>query len=309
MMIVVDGRMERNLHFKWSPGNAGICSVPQDEIIKLILPDSSTMQITPESTTETLRTIDASRYDAAVGPILVEGASAGDTLEVEIINVRTAEWGWTSISPDFGLIRNRFSERLIHWKIFGGFASTGTSFLKGIRIRTDPFLGVIGTHPSKGIYGMIPPRHFGGNMDNRLLRSGSKLYLPCNVDDAMVSFGDPHAAQGDGEVCGTAIETPAEALVRFRVLKGEKIRYPRGMVPATVEPDSIMTSGISRSPKKAARTAVEEMIDDIMRTKGLTAEEAYVLCSVAGNLKISEIVDEPNYVVSMTLPRKIFKKL
>ncbi|EQD66196.1 acetamidase/formamidase family protein, partial [mine drainage metagenome] len=201
----------------WSPRNKEICTVPQNEITKLMIPDSSTMQITKESTTETLRTLDSSRYDAAVGPILVEGASVGDTLEVEVINVRTAEWGWTSISHDFGLIRNTFKEQLIHWKIFGRFASTGTSFLEGIRVRTDPFLGVIGTQPSRGHYGMIPPRHFGGNMDNRLLRAGSSLYLPCSVDGAMVSFGDPHAVQGDGE--GVAVRRSRlrqEAMVRFR---------------------------------------------------------------------------------------------
>lgn len=307
-MLIVDGRKESNLHSSWSKQNREICAVPQNEIVQIIIPDSSTMQITKDSTSETLHTLDSSRYDAAVGPIRVEGASPGDSLEIEIIQIRTGDWGWTSLSSDFGLIKKRFTERLYHWSIFGGYATPMGDFLEGIRIRTDPFLGVIGTQPSSGKYGMIPPRHFGGNMDNRLLRPGSRLYLPCNIDGGMISFGDPHAAQGDGEVCGTAIETSAEAMVRFRVLKGEKISFPRARVPPVAEPESIMTSGISRSLRQAAIIAVEEMIDDLARMQGLTAEEAYVLCSVAGNLKVSEIVDEPNFVVSMTLPKNIFSR-
>ena len=307
-MLIVDGRKESNLHSTWSRENTEICTVPLNEIVQIIIPDSSTMQITKDSTSDMISKLDASKYDAAVGPIRVEGATTGDSLEIEIIQIKTADWGWTSVSSDFGLLKNRFSERLFHWSIFGGYATPRDGFLNGIRIRTDPFLGVIGTQPASGKYGMIPPRHFGGNMDNRLLRSGSRLYLPCNIDGGMVSFGDPHAAQGDGEVCGTAIETPAEAMVRFRVLKGERIAFPRARVPSVAEPESIMTSGVSRSLKQAAITAVEEMIDDLVRMHGLSGEEAYVLCSVAGNLKVSEIVDEPNFVVSMTLPRNIFNQ-
>jgi acetamidase/formamidase len=307
-MLIVDGRKESNLHTAWSPENAEIFAVPQNEIVQIIIPDSSTMQITKDSTSDMLRQLDSSKYDAAVGPIRVEGATSGDSIDIEIIQIKTADWGWTSISPNFGLIKNRFTERLFHWRIFGGYAIPMNDFLHGVRIRTNPFLGVIGTQPSSGKYGMIPPRHFGGNMDNRLLTSGSRLYLPCNVDGGMVSFGDPHAAQGDGEVCGTAIETSAEAIVRFRVLKGERIAYPRARIPPIAEPESIMTSGISRSLKQAAIIAVEEMIDDLGRMHHLSAEEAYVLCSVAGNLKVSEIVDEPNFVVSLTLPRNIFNQ-
>ena len=109
----------------------------------------------------------------------------------------------------------------------------------------------------------------------------------------------------DGEVCGTAIETGAEVTVRFRVIKNQSVKYPRAMIPAFGEGICILTTGISRSLRKAALIAIEEMIDDITRTTGLSEEEAYALCSVAGNLKISEIVDEPNYVVSLTLPKSL----
>ena len=304
-MIKISGLEERNLQFEWNAKSNEIASVPLDEFVCLDIPDSSTLQIKEDSDVSVLTKLDPSKYDAAVGPIKVEGVTKGDTLMVEIVKVNTWRWGWTSISPSFGLLKGRFGDHLIHWDIGLSHAVSRNRFLSGIKIPVRPFLGVVSTLPGKGRYAMIPPRQFGGNMDNRLLTVGSILYLPVNVDGAMVSFGDPHAAQGDGEVCGTAIETGAEVTVRFRVIKNQSVKYPRAMIPAFGEGICILTTGISRSLRKAALIAIEEMIDDITRTTGLSEEEAYALCSVAGNLKISEIVDEPNYVVSLTLPKSL----
>ncbi len=304
----IDGRLEKNLQTSWSPQNTPIGEVSDGEEIEISIPDSSTLQIQEHSTSKTLHSLDASKYDAAVGPIAVSGARAGDTISVEIRRIKTGDWGWSSISRNFGLLRNRFDDRLILWRINDGYATTTSDFLKGVKIPCRPFLGVTGTLPSHGEFGMIPPRRFGGNMDNRLLRAGSTIYLPCNVERAMVSFADPHAAQGDGEVCGTAIETNAEVVVRIHIIHGEKISFPRARVPGFSEPESIVTSGISPNLRRAAVIAVEEMMDDLERNFSLTDAEAYALCSVAGNLKISEIVDEPNYVVSMTMPRDIFRE-
>lgn len=304
-VIRIDGTKEENLSFTWSSSSKEICTVPANELVKIDIPDSSTMQIHEDSTTEDLDHLDASKYDAAVGPIKVEGAKRGDVLEIEIIQVSVGTWGWTTLAPDFGLIKNKFERRLIKWRLGGGYARAVDGFLHGIAIPQRPFLGVIATLPSKGNFDLIPPRKFGGNMDNRLLSSGAHIFLPVGVDGAMVSFGDPHASQGDGEVCGTAIETSAQLVTRFRVIKGRNIKTPRARVPTIIEEESIMTSGVSPRLKIASMSAVKEMIKQLNSDYGLTEEEAYVLCSVAGNLKISEIVDEPNYVVSMTLPRKL----
>ncbi len=305
-MIKIRGVEEKNLQFEWVSTAKEIESVPLEEFVSLDIPDSSTLQIKEDSDTSVLAKLDPSKYDAAVGPIRVEGVTKDDTLVIEIVKVSTWRWGWTSISPTFGLLKGRFSDYLIHWDIGLSHAVSRSRFLSGIKIPVRPFLGVVSTLPKKGRYPMIPPKQFGGNMDIRHLTAGSILYMPVNVDGAMVSFGDPHAAQGDGEVCGTAIETGAEVTVRFRVIKNQPVKYPRAMIPAFGEGISVLTTGISRSLRKAALIAVEEMIDDLTRTTELSEEEAYALCSIAGNLKISEIVDEPNYVVSLTLPKSLF---
>jgi acetamidase/formamidase len=205
------------------------------------------------------------------------------------------------------LLKGRFGNRLFKWKIGKEFAEPLGGFLRGVKIPVDPFLGVIATAPSSGEYGMIPPQYFGGNMDNKLLRRGARLRLPVNVDGALLSFGDPHACQGDGEVCGTAIETTASVKVGVRIIHGEnQLRAPLAHSKEKFEQDVLVSMGIDPDLRKAAIMAVDSMIDELKKI-GYNEEESYVLCSVAGNLRISEIVDEPNLVVSMVIPRGIFK--
>ena len=108
-----------------------------------------------------------------------------------------------------------------------GMSNITENFLNDVTVPLNPFLGIIGTAPEDGEYGMIPPQTFGGNMDNRFLRAGSTLYLPVNVPGALISFSDPHVTQGDGEVCGTAIETSCTAVVTIELIKNKRIKYPR----------------------------------------------------------------------------------
>lgn len=307
-MIHIDGTKTGNLQYEWAPSTNEICVVPEGELFKIDIPDASTMQIKRDFTVKDLESVDRSIYDAAVGPIKVEGAEKGDALEIEIVDISVGSWGWTNINPGFGLIKNRFDRELVKWDLTGDFAKTTGDFLKNVLIPKRPFLGVIATLPSRGRYGVIAPRNFGGNMDNRLLSAGTRLLLPVNLPGAMVCFGDPHASQGDGEVCGTAIETSAQLLAKLRVIKNRNLRVPKAVVPPVNEGESVVASGISGSLKTAARTAVLEMIQELTFLTDLSEAEAYMLCSVIGNLKISEIVDEPNYVVSMSVPTSVLKK-
>ena len=159
---------------------------------------------------------------------------------------------------------------------------------------------------------MLPPGDFGGNMDIRHLNEGCTLLLPVNVAGALFSAGDCHAGQGDGEVCVTGIECPMAFSLRFNLRKGAHLPSPRFIVKrspvSTHDKDAgcFATTGVGPDLMQNARNAVRRMIDWLTKEHGLAPEEAYVLCSVAGDLKISEIVDQPNWIVSFYMPLSIF---
>jgi len=196
-------------------------------------------------------------------------------------------------------------------------ADTGTR----ARIPIAPFMGIFGVAPlRKGMYRTAPPNvsgGMGGNADIKQFTKGARIQLPVYVEGAKFSAGDGHMAQGDGEVCVTAIETLMAATVSFRVIKNTIIESPRAIVPAA-DPSQLgltpqmlaqgyyLTTGIGPDLMDDAKKAVRDMIDWLVRDQGLSLHEAYAICSVAGDLKISELVDAPNWVVSMTVPRGIF---
>lgn len=196
------------------------------------------------------------------------------------------------------------------WKLEGpgGWAE----FAPGIRIPLAPFCGEIGLAPGKpGGLSTIPPYRHGGNMDTKHLTRGARLYLPVQAPGALFSLGDGHAAQGDGEVCGTAIETPVRATVRLTVRKDKPISEPQfatagPLAARTNTAGYYATDGIGPDLMEAARNAVRHMLDHLERTYGLSREDAYMLCSVAVDLKICEIVDAPHWVVAAFLPESIF---
>jgi acetamidase/formamidase len=262
------------------------------------------MQIKENYTAADMKRINENKFDGAVGPIYVEGAKQGDALEISLIDIQTGTWGWSAILSNFGLLKGRFKEELVIWNLKNGYATPRTKFLNGVRIPLKPFLGVVGTAPRRGEFGMIPPQTFGGNMDNRLFSRGAVLTLPVNQKGALLSLADPHGAQGDGEVCGTAIETSAEVILKVNIRKDTKVRYPSLVSREKFEGNEIVSMGISPNLKVAASTAVMEMIKQL-EGRGFSPEEGYILCSVAGNLRISEIVDEPNFVVSVVLPEEV----
>jgi acetamidase/formamidase len=189
------------------------------------------------------------------------------------------------------------------------------------QIPIAPFMGVYGVAPlRKGMYRTVPPNlsgGVGGNADIKQFTKGAKLYYPVYVEGAKFSTGDGHMAQGDGEVCVTAIETLMSATLSFRVIKHQIIESPRAIVPASdptqagLTPEMrakgfYQTTGVGPDLMENAKRAVRDMIEWLVREQGLSLHEAYAICSVAGDLKISEVVDIPNWVVSMTVPRGIF---
>ncbi|WP_051276491.1 acetamidase/formamidase family protein [Marmoricola sp. URHB0036] len=204
-----------------------------------------------------------------------------------------------------------------------GFATfVGSDTGRRARIPIAPFMGIMGNAPMrKGMYRSFPPSFsggMGGNIDVRQIVSGSKLQLPVYVDGAKFSAGDGHMAQGDGEIAGTAIETLMSATLRFSVIKNRIIAGPRAVVPSADPTQKAMppemcdqgyyvTTGSGPDLMEDAKNAVRDMIDWLVTDQQVSMHEAYALCSVAGDLKISEMVDLPNWLVSMTLPRGIFE--
>ena len=184
---------------------------------------------------------------------------------------------------------------------------------KHARVPLKPFAGTIGCAPAApGLHSVVPPRRVGGNLDIRDLAAGTTLYLPIEVAGALFSVGDTHAAQGDGEVCGTAIESPMDVVLTLDLIKGANLKTPRFTTPGPVTnhldaKGYEVTTGIGPDLMSGARDAVSAMIDHLCAARGLSPVEAYMLVSTCGDLRISEIVDMPNWVVSFYFPRVVFE--
>ncbi len=348
-------------HNRWHPDLPAALEVdPGDEIV-VDCRDGLDGQITPATVDADLTTLDLRRGHPLSGPIAVRGAEPGDVLKVEILAVETDGFGSTAVIPGFGLLGDLFEEPfLVTWGLSDGVATSGR--MEGVRIPADPFVGVIGVAPSHerlerfrareaalaeaGGFALppepggavpavepyassalrtIPPRETGGNLDVPQARAGATVFLPVDVAGALLSLGDVHFAQGEGEVCGTAIETHGRVTLRVDVLPAAKLGY-RPQTPAfeSVEPDwkggrrHFVTTGLPIRPDGsnadmdatlAARNALLAMIDWLVAERGLTRDQAYVLCSVAVDLRISEIVDVPNPVVSALCPLDIFHSI
>ncbi len=242
------------------------------------------------------------------GPMTVAGAEPGDTLKVEILSLETGAWGWCSMLPEIGLLPMDFPS---------GYLRTfrldvdPIPFAPGISIPKAPFFGTMGTHPGEPARNVpFPPHRGGGNMDNRHLQQGATLWLPVHVPGAMFSVGDPHACQGDGEVCVAALECSMRASMRF-TLEKRTIPCPQWRSPGALTPRSDShgyhgTMGIADDLMEGARLAVRAMIDWLEGEHGLSRPDAYVLCSLAGDLKIVEIVDAGMWNVGFTMPLNLF---
>lgn len=295
-------------HLKWDPAIPAIETVESGAIVEFDMLDASGGQLTASSTVDDLARLDFDRVDQVNGPIAVVGAEPGDTLQVDLLEFEPADWGWTAAIPGFGLLADDFVDPVLRITRVPG-AGGRAEFLPGVRVPIAPFCGEVGVAPPTGPLSTIPPDLHGGNMDTRHLTAGATLFLPVFHDGARLSMGDGHAAQGDGEVCGTAIETPMRALVRLTVRKDLHLTGPEFLTPDVATPVGrrYATDGIGPDLLGAARDAVRRMIDWLGREHGLAAVDAYLLTSVAVDLRISEIVDMPNYVVTAHCPLSLFE--
>jgi formamidase len=350
-------------HNRWHPAIPPIIEVEPGEEVALQTRDALDGQFNKTSTVADMGRLNPGPIHPLTGPVYVKGAKPGDLLEVEFVEIRPEPWAFTMILPGLGFLRDLYTTPFfVSWKIENNFATSEQ--IPGVRIPGASFMGVSGVAPSKekliewnkreadsmakgglvfppdaggsvppnglpATEGMrtIPPRECGGNFDVKQLTAGSKLFLPTYCDGALFSTGDGHFAQGDGEVCVTAVEMAATAVMKFQIHKGEatrkNIRAPRfshsGYFadPKMAAPQNfIATMGMpikedgsneSENLTLACRNAVIHMTE-LLQERGYSKEQAYAICSVAVDLRISNVVDVPNYVVSALLPESIFVK-
>lgn len=299
-------------HIGWDNSNNPVLTIAPGTTVAFETVDASGAQLTPASTTLDLAKLDFGKVNPVTGPVYVDGARPGDALKVTIEAFKPSGWGWTANIPGFGLLADQFADAALHiWK-YDPATLAPAMYGPGGRVPLKPFTGTIGVAPGEaGEHSIVPPRRVGGNMDIRDLAAGTTLYLPIEVEGALFSVGDTHAAQGDGEVCGTAIESPMEVSLTFDLVKEANLRFPRFSTPGPVsrhldEKGYEVTTGIGPDLFQASRDALGCMIDQLAADHGMSAVDAYMLCSVCGDLRISEIVDQPNWVVSFYFPRVVF---
>ncbi|MEA2196984.1 MAG: hypothetical protein QOJ25_1035 [Solirubrobacteraceae bacterium] len=246
-----------------------------------------------------------------LGPVYVEGARPGDTLRVDILSLEPGDWGWCVILPGLGTLPDDFPDPYL--KTFDLRGRTHAEVVPGVRVPIAPFLGTMGTHPDEPARAdAFPPHKGGGNIDTRHLTAGTTLWLPVWCEGALFSCGDPHAAQGDGEVCVAALECDMRASLRFevehRTMPVPCFRTVGALTPRTEGWGHHGTMGIHSDLMEGTRIAVRSMIDWVVAEHGLEREDAYMLCSLAGDLKIFEVVDAGVWNVGMTLPLSVFQE-
>jgi acetamidase/formamidase len=298
-------------NYVWDNSIAPALEVEAGDAVELHVRDASDEQIHRESGVEDVTKLDFSHVNPVSGPVFVKGARPGDVLAVELLEFRPPEWGWTAIIPGFGLLADEYPEPWL--RISEVDADGGTvRFADGIALPYRPFPGTIGVAPAEpGEHSIVPPSRFGGNMDTKHLRAGATLFLPVGVEGALFSVGDTHAAQGDGEVCGTAIEAAMDVVLRLSVRRDFKIQAPQYHLPAgavaqTEESSFHVCTGVGPDLMEAARDAVRATISYLGERHRVDREEAYALASVAADLRIHEVVDAPNWVVGSFVPESIF---
>jgi formamidase len=352
----------RTGHNRWHPDIPPLVEADEGEEVVLETRDSCDGYLGPGTTVANLATFPPGAIHPLTGPVLVKGARPGDLLEVEFLDIVAQPTAFSCIIPGLGYLRDVMTAPfLVHWTIADGWAESPD--VPRVRIPAAPFMGISGVAPSRrqveewtrreadllargglvfppdagaavpssgpiATHGLrtIPPRENGGNFDVKQLTKGSRLLLPVAVEGALFSTGDGHFAQGDGEVCVTAVEMGATCAVRFRILRGEaarhNIRWPRFSHPDYfVDPRwaaprrFVATMGMpvddrgineGESLNLACRNAILTMMD-LLEERGFTREQAYIVCSVAVDLRISNVVDVPNVVVSALLPEDILQ--
>jgi acetamidase/formamidase len=268
--------------------------------------DSSGAQVHPKMDLAGYLTIDRTRIHALTGPIFINGAEPGDVLQIDVLEIAHKGWGWTSIVEGLGFLKQRFSAPyLFIWQLEGEVSKS----LAPATVALRPFCGVMGVARAEdGEFRTRPPGTFGGNMDVRELCAGATLYLPVFNPGALFSTGDAHAAQGDGEVCINGIECPVDATLRFHLHKHRALPGP--LIESSPKRKQDNETGwivieSATDATAAAQAATSRMIDLLVDRWAFSEVNAYVLCSAALHLKFSQVVNEPLFTVSATIPKHV----
>jgi len=316
-MAVTKGREhtldKRKVHHKWDKRNPPAIEIESGDTVHCETAEVTNDQVTPGCAASAIGQIDFAQLYPLAGPVYVKSAEPGDILEVEILRLAPLQWGWAGIIPGLGLLAEDSTVPYIrHFDLSNGSTA---SLRDDIRIPIQPFCGTMGVATDEeGALDVLPPTKGAGNIDTRHLTAGTRLHLPVYVKGALFSAGDCHAAQGDGEVCVTGLECPMKFSLRFNVLKGRTLppwRYEFVTPPGALQARSdakgyFVHSALGPDLMTNAKNAVRGVIDWLVREKGLSREDAYVLCSLAADLKISQIVDAPNWGVSAYLALSVF---
>ena len=292
-------------HSRWNRALAPRLTIAAGDSVQMSCLDASGGQVKPDASVEDFLAIDRGRIHALTGPIRIEGAEPGDVLEIQVLRVEHLGWGWSSVIPGLGFLKEQFrGPFLFHWALDREVSRSLGPAVVPLR----PFCGVMGVAPAEdGEFRTRPPGPFGGNMDVRELCTGATLYLPVLNSGALFSAGDAHAAQGDGEVCINGIECPAEVTLRFQVHKRQPLAGPLLESAESRSPDAPADAWIvvesAPDAMHAARAATERMVELLISKWSLAPVHAYLLCSVAMKLRLSQVVNEPMITVSAAMPK------
>ncbi len=296
------------IHHDWDETLPPILEVESGDVVHFDLLEAGNQQVKPGDRFEDV-TFDFDTMYNLSGPVAVVGAEPGDTLCIDVLHLEHGSWGWSGILPGFGLLPEDFPSGYV--RTFDLSGKDAAEFDSGITIPLRPFMGTMGANPGGGVrLSPFPPHVGGGNIDNSHLTEGARLYLPVFLRGAVFSCGDPHAVQGDGEVCVTALEAPLKGSLRLTLLKRSIatpafVTSPRRSGDGTPGSD-YCTMGIASDLMEGCRTATRSMIAWLGEEHSLAAEDAFILCSLAGKLKILEVVDAGMWNVAMCMPLGIF---
>ena len=315
-LIIVSCTQEKNIipdhvltadqkHNKFSKLIPPVLTVKSGAVIKADAYEASDRQLHSKANLEDLANIDFGPIHPITGPVYVEEAEVGDILAVDLLKIDLHEYGWQAIVGGFGFLTDRFpNPKLNIHKI--DVKNKTSMFNDKIKIPLKPFPGIMGVAPdTEEMLSTIPPRANGGNMDDPSLVEGTTVYFPVFVKGALFSIGDGHAVQGLGEVCGTAIEAPMTFTYRLRVIKDK----PEIKEPQYETDDYYAVTGFGTTIDIATKKAANYMVDHLSNNYDISAEDAYMLCSLVGDLKIAEVVDVPNMLVTMHFPKSILNQL
>jgi len=301
------------VHAKWSRDYPPALTVDPGDTVVFETPEITRGQLTRTSGADALLALDFGLIHQISGPVAIRGAEPGDTLVVRIDDVKPKDWGYSFVLPGFNFLKDDPAFQTPYLKVWDLSAGDRAEFKPGIVVPFEPFCGLMGLAPAEpGEHSTVPPRHVGGNLDIRQLTAGTVMHMPIEAPGALFSCGDVHATQGDGEVCGTGIEMESFVTLTFDLIKGwapPELQFQTSgrMTGSWNDKGWFCTTAHGPDLWENGQNAIRYMIDWLKREHGLTDHEALVLCSVCVDLKISEVVDAPNWIVTAALPLGIFE--